>query len=63
MDKGDFKVIRPGVYEPAGYEVPSRPIDDARFSELVEQILSADVDSETDEPVCSKPAAANESRT
>ncbi len=42
-----FKLIRPGVFEPQGYERPRRPIDGKRLKELVEQILSSNNENES----------------
>jgi hypothetical protein len=52
-----FKVIRQGVYEPEGYERPTRSLDDKRLKEIVEQILSTKVEAEISEE--SEAAAAN----
>jgi len=55
-----LKVVRRGVYEPEGYQPPTRPIDDKRLGELIEHLLSTNPEDETDEQVCAKPVAAQE---
>jgi hypothetical protein len=42
-----FKVIRHGVYEPEGYEPPTRTLDDKRLKEIVQQILSTKAEAES----------------
>ncbi len=64
-ESAGFKLIRPGVFEPQGYERPSRPIDDMRLKELVEQILSSNDEPESVDQTKDKnvsPAIANPSK-
>ena len=35
-----FRMIRQGVYEPEGFQPPSRKVDRDRLKEIVERILS-----------------------
>jgi len=44
-----LKVVRRGVYEPAGYQPPTEVIDDKRLGELIEHLLSANSEDEADE--------------